>query len=196
MTSITSKFRSPKSRGLGILAGVALLAAAYGVTATIPSSELVEAPFGVRGAVGDRIVSQHLIATVHEVFLADEVELDDWRGTTNGIWLVADATIVATLDREGVDVELYIDGVEYPSSSRSDSTVDSSVVDPGFPITGPILIEMPADAVDRPGAHAAVLRISTGSDPRLDSVIELVIDLTQLDKRGSVELDPTEPGER
>jgi len=186
-----------KRRGWSILAGVALLAAAYGVTATIPSSELVKAPFGVRGAIGDRIVSQPMIVTVNEVFLADEVELDLWRGTTNGVWFVADATIAATVEREGVDVELYLDGVEYPSSSRADSsTVDGSVVDPGFPMTGPILIELPADVVDRPGARSAVLRISTGSDPRLDSVIELVIDLTQLDTDGSVELEPTRPGER
>jgi len=186
-----------KSRAGGILVGVALLAAAYGVTATIPSSELVEAPFGTRGAIGDRIVSQHLIATVHDAFLADEVELDSWQGTTNGVWFVVDATLEATVEREGVDVELYLDGVQYTSSSRpGSSTVDASVVDPGFPLTGPVLIELPADVVEQPGAHAAVLRISTGSDPRLDSVIELVIDLTQLDTRGSVELDPTEPGER
>jgi hypothetical protein len=186
-----------KSRLGGILIGVALLAAAYGVSATIPSSELVEAPFGTRGAIGDRIVSQHLVATVHDVFLADEVELDSWGGTTNGVWLVIDATLEATVEREGVDVELYVDGVQYPSSSRADSsTVDGSVVDPGFPLTGPILIELPADIASQPGAHGAVLRISTGSDPRLDSVIELVIDLTQLETRGSVELDLTEPGER
>jgi hypothetical protein len=195
MTSTTPTRR--RSRAAGIVAGVALLAAAYGVTATIPSSELVEAPFGTRGALGDRIVSQHLIATVHEVFLADEVELDLWRGTTNGIWFVADATLDATVAREGVDVDLFIGGVRYPSSERADSsTVDGSIVDAGFPVSGPMLVELPADVVDLPGANAAVLRISTGSDPRLGSVIELVIDLTQLESVDRVELDPREPGER
>jgi hypothetical protein len=185
------------SRVGGILLGVALVAAAYGVSATIPSSELVEAPFGVRGALGERIVSQHLIGTVHDVSFADEVELDLWEGTTNGVWLVADATLAATLERELVDVELFVGDVRFESSSRADSsTVDGSVLDPGFPLTGPMLIELPADVADRPGARSAVLRISTGSDPRLDSVIELVIDLTQLEGVDRAELEPTEPGER
>lgn len=188
--------RAMTSRAVGILAGVALLAAAYAVTATIPTSQAVEAPFASRGVIGDEIVSQHLIGTVNEAHFADEVELDLWRGTTNGVWFIADTTLVATTAPEGTEVDLFIGGVRYPSSSRGDGVVDESVVDAGFASTGPILIELPADVLDRPGAREAVLRISTGFDARLDSVIEVVIDLTQLDMDERVELEPTRTGAR
>ena len=81
------------NRKLAIVAGIGLLAAAYGVAATTPSSQLVEAPFGFRGALGDTVSSPYLIATVHEASLAHEVELGFWRGTTSGVWFVAEATV-------------------------------------------------------------------------------------------------------
>ena len=196
MTSKAMTSKAMTSRVVGILAGVALLAAAYAVTATIPTSQAVEAPFASRGVIGDEIVSQHLIGTVNGAALANEVELDLWRGTTNGIWFVADTTLSAMTEPELIQVDLFLDGVRYPSSSRGDGVLDESSVDAGFASTGPILVELPADVLERPGAREAVLRISTGFDARLDSVIEVVIDLTQLDVDERVELESTRTGAR
>lgn len=197
MTDRAKTSRATTSRAVGIVSGVALLAAAYAVTATIPSSPAVEAPFASRGAIGDEIVSQHLIGTVNAAFFADEVELEEWRGTTNGIWLVAETTLSATTEPEIIQVDLFVGGVRYPSSSRGDGVLDESSVDAGFASTGPILVELPADVLERSGAREAVLRISTGlGDARLDSVIEVVIDLTQLDVDERVELAPTSTGAR
>jgi hypothetical protein len=184
-------------RGLAIAAGLGLLAAAYAVTATIPASQLVEAPFGSRGSLGDTVSSPQLIATVHEASLAHEVELDLWRGTTSGVWFVAEATVEATLESTSIDIDLFIDGVKYSSTNRDKGgTVDQNSVAVRFPRTGPLMIELPAEVLDFPGAQSAVLRISAFGDDRLEGVIEIVIDLTTLDVADRVELEPTRNGSR
>jgi hypothetical protein len=185
------------NRGLAILAGLGLLALAYGVAATTPTSQLVEAPFGSRGSLGDEVSSSLLIATVHEASLAHEVELGYWRGTTSGVWFVAEATVEATVESKLMDIDLFIDGVRYEATKRGEGdTVDHHSVAVRFPSTGPLLIELPAEVLDFPGAHSAVLRISTFGDDRLESVIEIVIDLTTLDVADRVDLEPARDGSR
>lgn len=184
-------------RALGVLAGIGLLIAAYAVAATTPGSQLVEAPFGSRGAVGEPISSSHLIATVHEVSLARQVELGFWRGTTAGVWFVAEATVEATVDPTLMNVDLFVDGVRYPATSRGEGdTVDANTVAARFPRTGPVLIELPADVAAVPGATSAVLRIGPFGDARLTGVVELVIDLTTLEILDQVELEPARDGSR
>ena len=185
------------NRAVAIVAGLGLLAAAYGVAATTPAEELVEAPFGTRGAIGEPISATHLIVTVHEVVLAHEVELGVWRGTTSGIWFVAEATVEATVKATVVEADIFIDGVQYPVTRRGDGdTVDTSSAEVLFPATGPLLFELPADVLELPGARTAVLQISTFGDDRLDSVIEIVVDLTTLDVLDRAELEPTRAGTR
>jgi hypothetical protein len=184
-------------RGWAIVAGLGLLAAAYAVTATIPASQLIEAPFGSRGSLGDTVSSSQLIATVHEASLAHEVELDLWRGTSSGVWFVAEATVEATLESTLMDVDLFIDGVKYAATGRGEGdTVDENAVAVRFPRTGPVLIELPAEVLDFPGARSAVLRISAFGDDRLEGVIEIVIDLTTLEVLDRIELEPARDGSR
>ena len=184
-------------RGLAIVAGLGLLAAAYAVSATTPTSQVVEAPFGSRGSVGDTVSSSNLIATVHEASLAHEVELGLWRGTTSGVWFVAEATVEATVESTLMEIEIFIDGVRYAATGRGEGdTVDENSVAVRFPTTGPLLIELPADVLDFPGAHSAVLRISSFGDDRLEGVVEIVIDLTTLDVDDHVELEPARDGTR
>ncbi|GHF26035.1 hypothetical protein [Pseudolysinimonas yzui] len=184
-------------RALAVPAGLGLLLLAFGVAYSTPGAPQVEAPFVVTGGVGDQIVSQHLVATVNDVALAEVVELNSWTGTTSGVWLVVDATVEARIERTGVEANLFIAGVRYPGTNRtSTDTVDGRVADAGFPVTGAILIELPADVQTMPGAAAAVLRLSPGIDARLDSVIELTLDLTPLDVAGRVELATPRDGAR
>jgi hypothetical protein len=184
-------------RSTGIAAGVGLLLLSFGVALSTPDETIVEAPFATRASVGGQAASQHLVATVREVTLAQEVELDSWRGTTSGVWLVVEATVAATQRRTGIQADLFLDGARFTATGRADSsTVDGGVVDAGFTITGPILIELPADVRDLAGSGSAVLRISSGLDTRLDSVIELVIDLRALDVAERVELQPRREGFR
>lgn len=182
---------------LALPAGLGLLLLAFGVAYSTPGDPQVQAPFAVTGGLGDQIVSQHLVATVNDVELADVVELNYWTGTTSGVWLVVDATVEARIERTGFDANLFIDGVRYAGTGRtSTDTLDGRVADAGFPVTGSILIELPTDVQTMPGADSATLRLSPGIDARLDSVIELTLDLTQLDVAGRVALENPRAGAR
>lgn len=184
-------------RALAVPAGLGLLLLAFGVAYSTPDDPQVQAPFVVTGGVGDEIVSQHLVVTVHEVSLAREVELDLWRGTTSGVWLVVDATAQARVERSNLAVDVYVDGVRYPASGRPGfDTLDAGVADAGFPVSGAVLVELPAGIQDHPGARSATLRFGQGLDVRLDSVIELDLDLTALGIADRAQVDTARAGER
>jgi hypothetical protein len=184
-------------RALAVPAAVGLLALAFGVAYSSPGDSQVYQPFAVSGQLGDEIVSQHLVATVHGAELAEVVELGSWRGTTAGVWLVVDATVQARSERSTVDAKVFIDGVLYPGTNRtSTDTVDGRVADSGFPVTGSILIELPADVQELPGAATATLQLSTGGDVRLDSVIQLTLDLTAYPIEARVERETPRDGTR
>ena len=185
------------TRARSALAGLGLLALAFGVAFSTPGTAQVEAPFAVSGDVGERVVSQHLVVTTHAMTLAHEVVVDTWVGTTSGVWLVVDATAEARTERSTLGTAVFIDGVEYGSTTRTSSdTLDGRVVDAGFPITGSVLVELPADILDRPGARSATVRFSTDGDVRLDSVIEMEVDLTALDVENRAERDVPRAGAR
>ena len=108
-----------------------------------------------------------------------------------------DATVQARTERSTVDVNVYIDGVRYPASGRiSTDAVDGRVADAGFPVTGPVLVELPADIVERAGARSAIVRFSSGIDARLDSVIDVEVDLTSLQHDDRVDRESARDGER
>lgn len=180
---------------LPLLAGLGLLTLTFGVAFSTPESEAIEAPFGMSGAEGDQIVSEYIVAKVHDVELVSEVDLGSWHGTTSGVWLVVDATLEARLERTGVHAEVLIGGYTYHASDRADyDTVDGGVIDPGFPRRGVILVELPADVRDRAGAASAVVRMSDSFDSRLASVVEFTVDLTALPVHEHAELEPARPG--
>lgn len=185
------------TRARSVLAGLGLLALAFGVAFSTPGAAQVEAPFVVSGTVGEQAVSQHVVVTTHGLTLAEEVVIDSWVGTTSGIWLVVDATAEARTERSTFGVTVFVDGVQYSSTSRTSSdTLDGRVVDAGFPMTGAVLVELPADILDRPGARSATVRFSTDGDVRLDSVVELGVDLTALDVERRAERDVPREGTR
>lgn len=182
-------------RRLPLWGGLGLLVLTFGVAASTPASEFIEAPFGATGAEGERIVSEYIVAKVHDVDLADEVRFDEWRGTTSGVWLVVDATLEARLERTGIHAEVLVGGVTYRASDRADSdTLNGRVIDPGFPVRGVLLIELPGDVRDHAGAASAVVRIADSFDSRLSSVIEFPVDLTDLQRHDRVDPETVRPG--
>lgn len=183
-------------RGVAYLAGAGLVLLAFGVAFSTPDSDWVEGPMPARVQIGETATVGDLVGTVHDVRLAREVEADFTRLTTAGVWFVADFTVAGTTERAGVRVDVLIDGVQYPATDRSDAVLDGSTVDAGLPRTGSSLVELPADIADRPGASAAVLRISPRLDSRLDGVIEIVVDLTALDVADRVEVEAARDGLR
>lgn len=177
-------------RIVAVPVGVGLTLMAFAVASTTPSDDALQAPFPVTGRIGEAIASQHHVATVHDALLAREVTLDSWDGTTSGVWLVLDATLAARVERSTVAVDLFVDGVRYPGTSRvGNDTLDGRVADAGFPLVGAVLLELPAGILEVPGARSATLRISSDGDTRLDSVVELGLDLTSLEVRDHVDLE-------
>lgn len=183
-------------RGVALAAGLGLLALAYGVSATTPPQPVLEAPFGTPATIGEETVSRHLVVTVHEVTLADRVEVDGWRGTTSGVWLAGEVTVEATTEPRLVRIDVLIDGVRYAPSGRLDDGIVDWTVDAGLPSTGAFAVELPADILERAGARSAVIRIGAGSDSRLDSVVELTVDLTTLEHVDRVAYDAVRDGAR
>ena len=184
-------------RSVGYLAGAGLLLLAFGVAFSTPHEDVIEGPIPARTVIGEQAAFGDLVATVHEVSLAREVEVDLTRLTTAGLWFVADVTVAATTERTLIQVDVLIDGVRYPASGRADrASIQGGVVDAGFPITGPVVVELPAEVQDLPGARSAVLRISPGGDSRLDGVIEVVVDLTSLEIAERTEVEGKRDGTR
>jgi hypothetical protein len=183
-------------RAVGYLTGAGLLVLAFGVAFSTPHDDVIEGPIAVRPAIGEPAAFGDLAMTVHDVSLAREIEIDATRLTTAGIWLVAEVTVEGTTERTSVNVDVLIDGRRYPASGRADGTADESVVDAAFPITGAVIVELPADVQDLPGSRSSVLRFSPSGDPRLDGVIELVIDLTALDIADDLEVESARDGIR
>ena len=183
-------------RPLAYLAGFGLLVLAFGVAFSTPHDDVIEGPIAVRPALGESAAFGDLALTVHEVSLAREIEVDLTRLTTAGIWFVAEVTVEGTTERTAVVVDVLIDGRRYPASGRAEGTADENVVDAAFPVTGPVVVELPADVLDLPGARSAVLRFSPRGDARLDGVIELVVDLTALEVDDRLEVDGVRDGIR
>lgn len=177
-------------RVVALPVGIGLTLAAFAVASTTPSDDALQDPFPVTGQIGEVIASQHHVVTVHDAFLAREVTLDSWDGTTSGVWLVLDATLAARVERSTVAVDLFVDGVRYSGTNRADNdTLDSRVADAGLPLVGAMLLELPAGILEAPGARSATLRVSSDGDTRLDSVVELRLDLTALEISDHVELE-------
>ncbi len=54
---------------------------------------------------------------------------------------------------------------------------------------GPIVFELPASALEDPGARSSRIVFETASDTRLDSVPVVVVDLTALEILRSIDID-------
>src|SRR5690606_5933995 len=132
--------------------------------------------------LGDRLLGRTIEVRLLEAVLVDEIELDGWRGTTSGIWFVAQLDAAAVLERASLIAELEIDGVTYAATERTDDVVTDRLLRVMLPIRGNMAIEMPTEVLQTAAAERAILRFKERGDVRLDSVIEFAIDLTSLER--------------
>ena len=98
---------------------------------------------------------------------------------------------VVVLDDQRVHAVLVVDDLTFRASERPESLFRSDL-SVGIPRAGSIAFEIPAELVDRP----AVLRLATDDDTRLDSVMEIAVDLGALERDGEAELADTGWAER
>jgi hypothetical protein len=175
-----------------LVVALALAVAAVAVHRTTPDRGAQVAPFVVSADVGDWGQARTVGAQVDDVALAAQVTDGEWTGTTDGVWVVVTATAETTLSPIAVSASLRLGDRRYAASDRTDEAVlTGASLSPRLPVRGAVLFEVPAEAVRDHGGDARV-RFSTQTNPRLDSVVEVPVDLSGLEPEPLVELTPPE----
>ncbi len=181
-----------RTAGVWILTA-ALVAGAGVLTAIKPGEHAVEVPFTVQAKIGAEGVARNIAVTVHEARFTSHVTgrpngtgLDkDW--SADGLWLVVDLDAAAVREQQSLlFATLEVDGMTFSASDRMQSFMNAGLV-PGIAKSGRIAFELPASLHRGP----AVLSFSTRPDNRLDSIVQVPVDLAHAGSAGSVEI--TEP---
>ncbi|MGP3533913.1 hypothetical protein ACTU3I_03885 [Microbacterium sp. RD1] len=171
------------------MTGVALVAAAWLVALLTPGEDAALAPFAVTASLDEQVVSRTLTATVSNPRIAERVAAGGW--SADGTWLVVDAELEATReeDRSRVGAATLQIGERFFEASERPQSIYGEGLAVGIPQSGSLAFELPSDAMDEP---AAVLRLATNSDTRLDELIEMPLDLGDLPRVGETELADTD----
>lgn len=182
-------------RWVPAVAGAALIAAAWGVTAVTPAEDSAEQPFVVAAPVGERAEGRNIALTVARVRAADAVTNDGWRA--EGEWVVVDVEAEATRKETGTLLQfatLRLGDRNYRASERPPDSMFGHPLSVGLPSAGSIAFELPEGALDAgaAGAPELVLRFGLNLDERLDSVIEARVPLDDLEHVGEAEIAPAE----
>jgi hypothetical protein len=141
------------------------------------------------------VVGRDLVATATDVRTAttvtgatDSSSDDPW--TAEGNWLVVDVDVASVTGPRIVYITgavtldnavFVLDGSEYRATERTPSVLDVRL-NPGIPRHGSLAFELPALT------GAGVLHLSTSSDTRMDSVLEIPIDLDALTPLSETEI--------
>lgn len=179
-------------RPLAWLVAVGILAAAGVVVALKPQEQWAQGPIAVAVPLGVEGSGRNIQATVSSVALAEtlEIELDDWRGGTEGVWVVFEVTAENRVEPSGLQSFLFIGDKEFRGSERlDDSGIETWFLTPGIPTTGVVAFEIPKELA----GERAELWLGESGDVRLDSVIATTVEL------GSLTLEPVvvvEPARR
>jgi hypothetical protein len=163
-----------------VLITVALLGLAFLVRATQPSDEAQLRPFVANAGLEQRVEGRDMVFTATDAYLADRVTTGDWIGDTEGVWLIIDATIGSKLGIATPEATLTIGDLRYTASDRPGDSALGETLDPGLPQSGSFLFELPLSVIEGPEATHARARFATSFEVRLDSAIDLTLDLTSL----------------
>lgn len=172
----------------GLLAAAVVLAGAAALVAVTPDD--MNGPFVLTGGPGHPVTARLATVEVLDVQLTEhlEVPFDDVDGSTDGVWMVVDAVVTPALGRLSLSGTILRIGRLTFSASEilgSDSMLTQRY-GAGISQRGPFVFELPRSALA--GAGSATIVFETTSDPRLDSVPAVVVDLTALDLQDSVEV--------
>ncbi|TDZ78905.1 hypothetical protein [Mycobacteroides salmoniphilum] len=165
--------------GVTVVLVAAIMALSVAVYNRLPYSWNVLAPFDVHGSIGHEVAGRQVRATVRDVKVGPVIKhtavIPARRNIpAQGQWVVVSLTVTAINDTTPVDADLQLRGSTYTSEQRIDpSTLHGVSLQPGIPVSGVFVFEVPSAAVD--GAPVAQLRIRTQMVTILDN--DLVIDL-------------------
>lgn len=177
-------------RWLAWASGIALLIGAWVIVQVTPEDGAAEAPFPVTAAVGERAEARDFVVTVSDPRIGEGAAADGW--SAEGDWLVVDLEIEARYEESGAALRhaaLVVNGLTYRASERPASLLGSEIA-VGIPRTGSIAFELPPELV----RAEARLELALSGDVRLDSVVEVTLDLASVTPQPEVELRPSEWG--
>lgn len=186
------------ANGLGL---VALLAVGGVIAHTAPSDARWQQPLEVRGHLGDVLTGRNIEATVHDVRLAETVSAGNgWTGETPGTWVVADISAEAVVDEFAASMQttqLRIDGVTYGATERAGlGSLDGAALSLGIPTSGPLFFEVPTAVLQSDSARHAEILLGISSDPRLDSMLVVDVDLSTLRVESSIDTEDSVWGQQ
>lgn len=167
--------------------GAGILVLAWGVVQITPDEDAAVEPFRVPAAVGETAAARAFDVAVSDPRVGDRAVAGAW--AADGTWLVVDITATARIDEEGAllsHAELVVDGVAYRASERPDSFFRSPLA-VGIPRSGSLAFELPRDVAARTGT----LALGLSDETRLDSMVEVPIDLSALPREAEVQLIAT-----
>ncbi|MBT2516945.1 hypothetical protein J7E29_05825 [Streptomyces sp. ISL-90] len=168
------------------LGGTALVVAAWGIALVTPEDADAERPFVVPVEIGDRGEGRNLAVTVTGIRAADAATIDGW--VAEGPWLIVDleaAAVQSELRAQLSHATLSVDGRTFRASERPPDSLFRSALAVGVPRSGSIAFELPEEVF---GDDLAVLSLGLSADPRLDSLIELHLEPSSLDRVEEAEL--------
>jgi hypothetical protein len=176
-----------------VVGALVLVVLAFAAARTEPQEELGFAPFAVRVGLGEVGEGRGLQAAVDEASLADVVRLRGWTGETTGVWLVVRTRMATTENPSLAFATLHVGERSWAASNRPGLyAMQSASLDPGLPIAGSFVFELPAELLDEAAARTAIVRLADDGDTRLITVVEVELDLTQLDHEAELEIAPRE----
>jgi hypothetical protein len=180
---VTPRLNASRRSALSALAVVVALTATVVVYGITPHGDDINAPFIVRGSLGEVLTGRTLSGSVTSVRLASSLDASsadsDWTGDTTGTWVVVEAALAATVEPSSLyRPTLTIGDTTYYASERlSLVTLDSNLVRPGIASTGVLLFEV-ADPVLASSAAAHVeVGINASYESILDSRLVVEVDL-------------------
>lgn len=176
------------------LAGCGLVALAWVVMAVTPSDDTTEAPFVVVSQLGERAEGRNIAVTVDRVVAAETLRDQGWEA--DGDWVVVELDIESVRSESGVLfgwASLQLGDRRYQASERPPNTIFGLPLSTGLARAGAIAFELPEGTLDEAradGPTEVVLSFAADREIRLDSLIELTVDLGALESEATVELAP------
>lgn len=177
------------TKPIAILAALGFVALAFVAARTEPQEEFGFAPFAVHVDPGEVGEGRGLQGVVDDARVADVVRLGSWTGTTTGIWLVVDTRMATTENPSLAYATLRVGERSWSASNRPGlGGMHSASLEPGLPMAGSFVFELPAEVLDEAAARHAVVQLADDGDTRLITVIEVGLDLTALAHEAELEL--------
>ena len=183
---MTARVRVTRRGAVSAMTVVVALTATVVVYGITPHGDDINAPFNVRGDIGDVLTGRTLTGSVTAVRLASSIDAtaadSEWTGETTGTWVVVDADIAARFEPSSLyRPTLTIGDTTYYATERLPLvTLDDGSVRPGIASAGVILFEVSDEALRSPEAARAEIGINASFQAILDSRLVTQVDLTSL----------------